>query len=145
MAMSKINRVINEGMQWRISNKRRELHVSVDYEFIHGYRNNNPLLYVIEEQQFYKRQSTTSDCVNYTCYMSGCSCKMSIRDRKCYVGSEFHDHPNQAGMYIDLHALNKMKRIMRRDDNQLSPRTVYKKVKNRYVLFCAFKFFGMLQ
>lgn len=138
--MSKINRVISEGVQWRISNRRRELHVSVDYELIPGYRNNNPLLYLIEEQQFYKRQSATSDCVNYTCYVTGCRCKMSIRGGICYVGSEFHDHMNQAGMYIDLCALNKMKRIMRREDNQLTPRTVFKKVKRRYVWLSEFRF-----
>lgn len=130
MAMSKINRDIKEGMEWRISNKKRER--EVEYEWIPGLRNNNPLLlYVVDEKQLYKRQATRPDCIHYICYVSACRCKMLIRDGKCYVGSDFHEHSNQAQTYIDLCALDKMKQIMRRADNQMSPKEVFEKVKRR--------------
>ncbi|XP_055304295.1 uncharacterized protein LOC129569479 [Sitodiplosis mosellana] len=107
----------------------------VTYEFMTGFNYNSNLLYVKEEQQFYRRNGVAKGtiCLYYTCYVRGCHCKMHIRDGKCFVaGSRLHNHPNQAEMYVNLCALNEMKRIMRSVNNHLMPKQVFDSVMKRH-------------
>ncbi|XP_055304296.1 uncharacterized protein LOC129569480 [Sitodiplosis mosellana] len=105
----------------------------VTYEFMTGFKYSSNLLYVKEEQQFYRRKWAKPDYVIYMCYVNTCRCKVHIRDGRCFIsGTELHDHPNQTEMYANFCALNEMKRIMRNVDSLLSPRQVFDSVMTRH-------------
>ena len=112
----------------------RAANCEVNYEFV-PFRYPTNLLYVMEEQQFYKRIKREKPNV-YTCYEDECHCKVYVRDGKCFVAETgSHNHSNQAQMYINLCAKNEMKKIIGSVNNHLKPKQVYKEVMKRYIFF----------
>ena len=111
----------------------------VTCEFMSGYRYNSKLAYVAEEKQLYYKQKAIIGGEIYTCYDSECRRKLHIRNGKCFLGGNgLHDHSNDEETYINLCALNEMKRILRSADNRLAPKKVFDLVMKEYVYFTVF-------
>ena len=101
-------------------------------EFLPGQRYNSKVAYVAEEQNLYYRNKSIANGDVYNCYHDGCRRKLHCRNGKCVVaGYGLHDHPNHQELYINLLALNEMKRIMRSADNRLRARKVFERVIKR--------------
>lgn len=101
-------------------------------EFLPGQRYNSKVAYVAEEQQLYYRNKSIANGDVYNCYQDKCRRKLHHRNGKCFVaGYGLHDHPDQQKTYINLCALNEMKRIMRSADNRLRARKVFERVIKR--------------
>lgn len=103
----------------------------LSYEFIPGFRHNWKLLYVKDEQQFYKVNERTKSCDSYKCNLKDCNRRVQIRNEKCFATFGLHNHSTQEGLYTDLRALNEMKRMARSVDNRLKPKQIFDKVKKR--------------
>lgn len=89
----------------------RTIDSEIKYEMMPGFRFSSNLLYSHEEKQFYVRNSTSKIGVGYTCYIDACKSRVHVRDMKCYIGNAIqHNHEDKADMYINLSALNEMKR-----------------------------------
>lgn len=104
-----------------------------NYEFIRGFRPHSKLLYVKDEQQFYKRTKVRGGY--YECKLENCNRRVQIRDEKCFAVSGLHNHSTQAGLYTDLRALNEMKRMALNVNNRLNSREIFNTVKKRWVYF----------
>lgn len=103
------------------------------YEMMPGFRFNSNVLYSPEEKQFYIRNSSSSKVgIGYTCYVNECTARVHVRDMKCYVAdTKPHDHQNKSDMYINLSALNEMKRMLRSFYNRMTPKQVFDDVISR--------------
>lgn len=110
----------------------RKLNRKVSYEIMPGYRFNSKVLFCPDEQQFYLGNSASEYGLGYTCYVSDCKCRVHLRNNECYIGNAIaHNHEKKTGMYYNLLALNEIKRILRSQDNQLSPEEVFNDVIKR--------------
>lgn len=96
------------------------------YEMMPGFRFSSSVLYCPEEKQFYIRNSASKIGIGFTCYVNDCKARVHVRNSECFVGNSFsHEHVDKHQMYLDLCALNEMKRILRSPENRNTPLDVF--------------------
>lgn len=124
----------------------RKSGVTVTFEYIQGFYKNPTLLYVKEEQQFYKGKPSNPSRTRpqpYLCYVDGCRCRVNIHDGKCFIaGRGSHNHENNAQMYINLKAFNEMRQKILNSSGRLKSKQVFTEVMKRYVFIILLLFFG---
>lgn len=110
----------------------RTMNREITYEMMPGFRFSSNVLYSPEEKQFYVRNSSSKIGVGYTCYIDACKSRVHVRDMKCYIGNSIqHNHEDKADMYINLSALNEMKRMLRSVNNRMTPKQAFDDVISR--------------